>query len=403
MTDENFTGPHRNTNQTKESISEILKSRRFGVNLDPDKMEDFAPNHVAQRIVANKAIKEQVSLGADIYGEIKRPNEQQAHALYNDAFHARGENAGLARSAMAGIAMNLNSTTNIKSAERLNTQIGGRTIDYLRRDVKAERGEWTVRGGAANGYGFGWQGNRLASGVAHTVSGITHTGGLIGEGMANSVGIITKQQRQMWKTGNPLVKSFAVAGPLIGTYTLGSTMLEGGDMGEALAFNASAAALLPGFHFGKSLASAQSSYMAGLFSPLKTIEQRGSTAGLTFGAAKHYKAGDLLPDGTVAAKDVIKGGKARLAVGVAGGILGGALSYAAVAGTAYAAQDLFSADSKIAEGARKFTSLTSSANITQNQGTLTMRQRALQQISQSAMNDRAQVLGSEASILKSLI
>ena len=401
MTDENFTGPHRNTNQTKESISEILKSRRFGVNLDPDKIDDFAPNHVAQRIVANKAIREQVSLGADIYGEIKRPNEQQAHALYNDAFHARGENAGLAKSALAGLAMNVNGVANLGS-ERLNTQIGGRTIDYLRRDVKAARGEWTVRGGA-NGYGFGWQGNKTASAFAHLGSGITHTGGLIGEGMANTVGIITKQQRQMWKTGNPLVKSFAVAGPLIGTYTLGSTMLEGGDMGEALAFNASAAALLPGFHFGKSLASAQSSYMAGLFSSLKTIEQRGSTAGLTFGAAKHYKAGDLLPDETVAAKDMIKGGKARLAVGVAGGILGGAVAYAAVAGSAYAAQDLFSVDSKIAEGARKFTSLTSSANITQNQGTLTMRQRALQQISQSAMNDRAQVLGSEASILKSMI
>ena len=402
MTDENFTGPHRNTNQTKESISNILKARRFGVNLNADEIDDFAPNHISQRISVNKAIKDQVSLGTDIHGKVVRPNEQQANALYDDAFHARGENAGLARSAMAGLAMNLNSTTNIKSAERLNTQIGGRTIDYLKRDVKAAKGEWTVRGGA-NGYGFGWQGNRLASGVAHTVSGITHTGGLIGEGMANSVGIITKQQRQMWKTGNPLVKSFAVAGPLIGTYTLGSTMLEGGDMGEALAFNASAAALLPGFHFGKSLASAQSSYMAGLFSPLKTIEQRGSTAGLTFGAAKHYKAGDLLPDGTVAAKDVIKGGKARLAVGVAGGILGGALSYAAVAGTAYAAQDLFSADSKIAEGARKFTSLTSSANITQNQGTLTMRQRALQQISQSAMNDRQSILSNEAAILKGLI
>lgn len=400
MTDQNFRGPHRNTNQTKESIAEILKSRRYGVELDPDKIDDFAPNHVSQRIAINKAIKEQVSLGADIYGEIKRPNEQQAHALYNDAFHARGENAGLAKSALAGLAMNVNGVANLGS-ERLNTQIGGRTIDYLRRDVKAARGEFTVRGGS-NGYGFGWQGNRTASAFAHLGSGITHTGGLIGEGMANSVGIITKQQRQMWKTGNPLVKSFAAAGPLIGTYTLGSTMLEGGDMGEALAFNASAAALLPGFHFGKSLASAQSSYMAGLFSSLKTIEQRGSTAGLTFGAAKHYKAGDLLPDETVAAKDMIKGGKARLAVGVAGGILGGAVAYAAVAGSAYAAQDLFSADSKIAEGARKFTSLTSSANITQNQGTLTMRQRALQQISQSAMNDRAMVLGSESAILRSL-
>ena len=401
MTDENFTGPHRNTNQTKESIAQILKARRYGVNLDPDKIDDFAPNHVSQRIVANKAIKDQVSLGEDIYGKTQRPNERQAHALYDDAFHARGENAGLAKSALAGLAMNVNGVANLGS-ERLNTQIGGRTVDYLRRDVKAARGEFTVRGGS-NGYGFGWQGNRTASAFAHLGSGITHTGGLIGEGMANSVGIITKQQRQMWKTGNPLVKSFAVAGPLIGTYTLGSTMLEGGDMGEALAFNASAAALLPGFHFGKSLASAQSSYMAGLFSSLKTIEQRGSTAGLTFGAAKHYKAGDLLPDETVAAKDMIKGGKARLAVGVAGGILGGAVAYAAVAGSAYAAQDLFSADSKIAEGARKFTSLTSSANITQNQGTLTMRQRALQQISQSAMNDRQSILSNEAAILKGLI
>lgn len=401
MADQEFTGPHRNTNQTKESIAQILKARRYGVNLDPDKIDDFAPNHVSQRIVANKAIKDQVSLGEDIYGKIKRPNEQQAHALYNDAFHARGENAGLAKSALAGLAMNVNGVANLGS-ERLNTQIGGRTVDYLRRDVKAARGEWTVRGGA-NGYGFGWQGNKTASAFAHLGSGITHTGGLIGEGMANSVGIITKQQRQMWKTGNPLVKSFAVAGPLIQTYTLGSTMLEGGDMGEALAFNASAAALLPGFHFGKSLASAQSSYMAGLLRSLKTIEQRGSTAGLTFGAAKHYKAGDILPDETVAAKDMIKGGKARLVVGIAGGILGGALSYAAVAGSAYAAQDLFSADSKIAEGARKFTSLTSSANITQNQGTLTMRQRALQQISQSAMNDRQSILSNEAAILKGLI
>ena len=135
MTDQNFRGPHRNTNQTKESIAEILKSRRYGVELDPDKIDDFAPNHVSQRIAINKAIKEQVSLGADIHGEIQTPNERQAHALYNDAFHARGENAGLAKSALAGLAMNLNSTTNIKSAERLNTQIGGRTIDYLRRDV----------------------------------------------------------------------------------------------------------------------------------------------------------------------------------------------------------------------------------------------------------------------------
>ena len=401
MNDENFTGPHKNTNQTKESISNILRSRRFGVNLDPDKIDDFAPNHISQRISVNKAIKDQVSLGTNIRGEVVRPNEQQANALYNDAFHAKGENAGLARASLAGAVMSLGSISNLGS-ETVNTQIGGRTIDYLKRDVKAAKGEWTARGGA-NGYGFGWQGNRMASSFAHIGSGITHTAGLIGEGMANSLGIITKQQRQMWKTGNPLVKSFAVAGPLIGGYTLGSTMIEGGDMGDALAFNASAAALLPGFHLGKSLASAQSSYMAGLLSPLKTIEQRGSTAGLTFGAAKHYKAGDILPDGTKAAKDMIKGGKARLAVGVAGGMLGGALAYTAVAGSAYAAQDLFSADSKIAEGARKFTSLTSSANITQNQNTLTMRQRALQQISQSAMNDRSSILANEAAILKGLI
>ena len=54
MTDQNFRGPHRNTNQTKESIAEILKSRRYGVELDPDKIDDFAPNHVSQRIAINK-------------------------------------------------------------------------------------------------------------------------------------------------------------------------------------------------------------------------------------------------------------------------------------------------------------------------------------------------------------
>ena len=53
--------------------------------------------------------------------------------------------------------------------------------------------------------------------------------------------------------------------------------------------------------------------------------------------------------------------------------------------------------------AKGYSRLASNAGIEQNNRTLTMRQQALQQLSQSAINDRASLLGNEAAVLRGVL
>lgn len=69
----------------------------------------------------------------------------------------------------------------------------------------------------------------------------------------------------------------------------------------------------------------------------------------------------------------------------------------------WAASDLTSNDSVLAKMAKGYSKLASNAGIEQNNRTLTMRQQALQQLSQSAINDRASLLGNEAAVLRGVL
>ena len=358
---------------------------------------------IAQKTAAVSAMQKQVTFGKDLSGKDVNLTERQAQAMYDEAFHRDGSqrdnwSPNENRSGVTGVLDNAGNkglqwiaAIGGSNAKAWNTQIGGRTIDYISRDAKAARGEFTMRAGA-NGYGFGWSGNRVASGGAMLGQGLTHGLGLMGEGVMNSLGIVSKQQKIMWKTGNPLQKAFAAAGPVLGAGFLASTMLEGGDMYDALAFNVAGAGAMAGFHMGKSFAGAASSGAARMW----------GGAGTTFGAAKAYAAGDIV-NGKTMTKAGIAGGKARLAMQGIGGIAGGVAGFAAISGATWAIKDMSAADSVIAQGAKKYTSLASSASTMQNNNTLTMRQRALQQLSQSSMNDRQSILSNEAAILKGLI
>lgn len=383
--------------RTGESVSAHLKASQ-GIDISVG----AHGTGVAQKTAAVSAMQKQVTFGKDLSGKDVNLTERQAQTLYDEAFHRDGSqrnNRSLNenRSGVTGVLDNAGNkglqwiaAIGGSNAKAWNTQIGGRTIDYISRDAKAARGEFTMRAGA-NGYGFGWSGNRVASGGAMLGQGLTHGMGLMGEGLMNSLGIVSKQQKIMWKTGNPLQKAFAAAGPVLGAGFLVSTMLEGGDMYDALAFNVAGAGAMAGFHMGKSFAGAASSGAARMW----------GGAGTTFGAAKAYAAGDIV-NGKTMTKAGIAGGKARLAMQGIGGIAGGVAGFAAISGATWAIKDMSAADSVIAQGARKYTSLASSASTMQNNNTLTMRQRALQQLSQSSMNDRAMVLGAESAILRSL-
>ena len=82
-----------------------------------------------------------------------------------------------------------------------------------------------------------------------------------------------------------------------------------------------------------------------------------------------------------------------------GGLVGGALG-AVGYGSFKLQTDLTKSDSNIVGAIRNFTTRENSVNIQDSQLTLTMRQQALQKLSSSALNNRGQLLGNEADVLR---
>ena len=82
-----------------------------------------------------------------------------------------------------------------------------------------------------------------------------------------------------------------------------------------------------------------------------------------------------------------------------GGLMGGAVG-AIGYGSFKLQTDLTKSDSNIVGAIRNFTTRENSVNIQDSQLTLTMRQQALQKLSSSALNNRGQLLGNEADVLR---
>ena len=352
------------------NTADVLKL--YGINGSVGQHE----NNPLSRKAAIMETLQKESLGKDVLGKEIFVNERQADHLYRQMYNKDGT---------AKIHTEHNRTRFTKD------------LGMMKADVDKTYGRGSVAHfdtpGAAGGQGLGWQGNRLASGGTLLSNGLSGTARLTAEGGLNALGLMTRQQKLMFSQGGMFAKAMAVAPAAVSLYNMGSTILDGGDVGDALAMNLTASVGMAGFHAGKSVAGAMSSGMS--FMGHKAFKTKVKEGGRWFGAGKVVQ--------NIDGSSRIVGGKLRIGAQFAGGLIGGAVATGVVAGITYGAQDLTSSESSIAKAARGYSKLSELADVTQNRATLTMRQRALQQLSQSALNDRGSLLGNEASILKNIL
>lgn len=311
-----------------------------GYNITLDPYED---NYISKQAALIKGLQ-QHSIGKDaVTGESINLNERQAKVLSKEILQKH--------------------TGDLKLDGSYHDDI----LKAYKVDVDKNNGKFRMRAGIESTTGLGIRGNRLAQGVTPHLQAMTvDSARLMKEGFYNSVGLMTKEQKLQFKAGNALTKFTTVLQPAIGAYFLGSELLNAGDVGEAFAMSAAGTAGMVGFNVGKSL--------AGMATP----------HGLATGGK-------------------VAGGIGRLALQ---GVMGGAFAVAGMAtvgGAYYAAKDMMDSDSAIASAANKFAKAKAMGNVQQTQPLLTMRQKALHQLSQSSLNDRASVLGNEAAILRNLM
>lgn len=321
-------------------INDFLYSKGYkDVHVDP-----YENNPISQRAAVVDALQKH-KLKTNLKGEDQFLNAKQAEYLYDSMFNSEGKYK--------------RSNANHKYA-----------YTAFKNEVNKADGVasplWNGHG-SESAYGYGWAGNRVADyrtfGAMKMLVG--DNARIMTEGITNSLGMMTRQQQLQWKTGGLLGKTMAVAQPLTGAYMLGSEILNNGDITEPIALGVSTAVGLAGFNTGKT-------------------------------------AGGMLFNKQAAGAATRGGIKRLVAQGVLGAI-GGATGMLGATALYYGARDMMGSDSAIAKAANSMYKAKALGNTQQTGLTLTMRQKGLQQLSQSAINDRAQVLGNEAAILKNLV
>lgn len=329
-----------------QSIKDYFNSLGVYIDVDESKFPDPAAKRaVTLEALRNKKIGTDAVTGADTF-----INEDQAKFLYGryEDKQKSGKFGGL-----------INDIRTERDFRRIEN-------DFARSQGKA------AGAGATSGYSMGFGGYRRADRGELLKSAIPDTARAVGENFLNSLGVTTSQQRMQYKSSGVLGKAGALLGPGLGAATIFSTIADGGDMYETMTFNLAAAGGMAGFTAGNRLGGS-------FFKGAQTV--KNEYTGL----------------------NQLKGGKMRFAGGAVGGAIGFAAGAALVGGGMWAASDLTSNDSVLAKMAKGYSKLASNAGIEQNNRTLTMRQQALQQLSQSAINDRASLLGNEAAVLRGVL
>ena len=333
-----------------ENINNYFSRIGLSVNID-----DTQTDPAARRALALEELKKNV-IGTDsVTGEKTFVTESQAKHLYDNHYNQKRSTS---------------STVN-----KMREESAVKDVTRIRSDFHRSQGNvgaGSMVGGASMGYSIGLSGHRRASQSALAGSAIFDTARSFSENSLNSLGIVTNQQRMQFKSSGMLGKAGALVGPGLGGAMIFSTIAEGGDMYETMTFNLAAASGMAGFTAGSRLGGS-------LFQGAQIVKN------------EHTGLNQL------------KGGKMRFAGGAIGGAVGFAAGAALVGGGMWAASDLISNDSVLAKMARGYSKLASNAGIEQNNRTLTMRQQALQQLSQSAINDRASLLGNEAAVLRGVL
>ena len=333
-----------------ENINNYFSRIGLSVNID-----DTQTDPSARRALALEELKKNV-IGTDsVTGEKTFITESQAKHLYDNHYNQKRSTS---------------STVN-----KMREESAMKDVTRIRSDFHRSQGNvgaGSMVGGASMGYSIGLSGHRRASQSALAGSAIFDTARAFSENSLNSLGIVTNQQRMQFKSSGMLGKAGALVGPGLGGAMIFSTIADGGDMYETMTFNLAAASGMAGFTAGSRLGGS-------LFQGAQIVKN------------EHTGLNQL------------KGGKMRFAGGAIGGAVGFAAGAALVGGGMWAASDLISNDSVLAKMARGYSKLASNAGIEQNNRTLTMRQQALQQLSQSAINDRASLLGNEAAVLRGVL
>lgn len=324
---------------------------RIGLSTNIDNSET---NSSARRALALEELKKN-EIGTDkVTGNKTYITESQAKHLYDNYY-----------------SKNTGTPTHILQEDKAR-----KDVNRIKSDFERSQGNLGATsnkiGGASMGYSIGLGGHRRASRGALLGSALPDTGRALGENALNSLGIVTNQQKMQFKSSGLLGKAGALLGPGLGAATIFSTIADGGDMYETMTFNLAAAAGMAGF-----------------------------TAGSRIGGAA-FKGGQIVKN-EYTGLNQLKGGKLRFAGGAVGGAVGFAAGAALVGGGMWALSDLTSNNSVLAKMAKGYSRLASHAGTEQNNRTLTMRQQALQQLSQSAINDRASLLGNEAAVLRGVL
>ena len=333
-----------------ENINNYFSRIGLSVNID-----DTQTDPAARRALALEELKKNV-IGTDsVTGNKTFITESQAKHLYDNHYNQKRSTS---------------STVN-----KMREESAVKDVTRIRSDFHRSQGNvgaGSMVGGASMGYSIGFSGHRRASQSALAGSAMFDTARAFSENSLNSLGIVTNQQRMQFKSSGMLGKAGALLGPGLGAATIFSTIADGGDMYETMTFNLAAASGMAGFTAGSRLGGS-------LFQGAQMVKN------------EHTGLNQL------------KGGKMRFAGGAVGGAIGFAAGAALVGGGMWAASDLTSNNSVLAKMAKGYSRLASNAGTEQNNRTLTMRQQALQQLSQSAINDRASLLGNEAAVLRGVL
>ena len=333
-----------------ENINNYFSRIGLSVNID-----DTQTDPAARRALALEELKKNV-IGTDsVSGNKTFITESQAKHLYDNHYNQKRSTSSTVNK--------MREESAIKDVTRIRS-------DFHR--TQGNVGASSMVGGASLGYSIGFSGHRRASQSALAGSAMFDTARALSENSLNSLGIVTNQQRMQFKSSGMLGKAGALLGPGLGAATIFSTIADGGDMYETMTFNLAAAGGMAGFTAGSRLGGS-------LFQGAQMVKN------------EHTGLNQL------------KGGKMRFAGGAVGGAIGFAAGAALVGGGMWAASDLTSNDSVLAKMAKGYSRLASNAGTEQNNRTLTMRQQALQQLSQSAINDRASLLGNEAAVLRGVL
>ena len=333
-----------------ENINNYFSRIGLSVNID-----DTQTDPAARRALALEELKKNV-IGTDsVSGNKTFITESQAKHLYDNHYNQKRSTSSTVNK--------MREESAIKDVTRIRS-------DFHR--TQGNVGASSMVGGASLGYSIGFSGHRRASQSALAGSAMFDTARAFSENSLNSLGIVTNQQRMQFKSSGMLGKAGALLGPGLGAATIFSTIADGGDMYETMTFNLAAASGMAGFTAGSRLGGS-------LFQGAQMVKN------------EHTGLNQL------------KGGKMRFAGGAVGGAIGFAAGAALVGGGMWAASDLTSNNSVLAKMAKGYSRLASNAGTEQNNRTLTMRQQALQQLSQSAINDRASLLGNEAAVLRGVL